>query len=290
MNTFDARKRKTALKVEGARGQARGSIAARALNAIPDWATSLLSPSDDLLFIAEAAELLSEAGIDVSTRAGFEAVLSAARRKQTLAARPAADALASRALGPRRSWVYYLVNGTRIKIGYSVNPRQRCASMGDYIAAVEPGDRMVERRRHRQFDHLRVAGEWFEFAPDLLAHVESLRVAHDIPAHLDARGKPRAKGLPPGQMYATEIAAKFNLNPITVRSWTYRGPLKRTPEGGILVSELVEFLARREGLDPKSRRAGLLLSPNGKACRTVQPAQKPRHADQLAFPLDALGM
>ncbi|WP_353583630.1 GIY-YIG nuclease family protein [Mycobacterium sp. 360MFTsu5.1] len=41
----------------------------------------------------------------------------------------------------------------------------------------EHGNRTIELQRHKQFAHLRVSGEWFELATDLVRHVNTLAVA-----------------------------------------------------------------------------------------------------------------
>jgi hypothetical protein len=72
--------------------------------------------------------------------------------------------------------VYYIAFGDRIKIGTSVNLRKRLQELPfDKVLAIEPGGISVEHRRHEQFAHTRVRGEWFEHSPQLLAHIESLQ-------------------------------------------------------------------------------------------------------------------
>lgn len=85
--------------------------------------------------------------------------------------------------------VYYLRLGERVKIGTSGNPRQRLAAIPhDELLAFERGDRMLERRRHAQFDHDRLGtSEWFAASADILAHVDELRQGVDDPWHRYAR-------------------------------------------------------------------------------------------------------
>jgi hypothetical protein len=75
---------------------------------------------------------------------------------------------------PRVDVVYYLRFGDRIKIGTSVNPRQRFAAIWhDEVLAFERGDRVLERRRHEQFASERFdRTEWFTASDDLLAHID----------------------------------------------------------------------------------------------------------------------
>lgn len=66
--------------------------------------------------------------------------------------------------------------GDRIKIGTTTNLlKRREAIPHDEVLATEPGDRSVEGKRHTQFRHLRVKGEWFRIAPELLAHIERIK-------------------------------------------------------------------------------------------------------------------
>ncbi len=88
---------------------------------------------------------------------------------------------------PRIDVVYYLRFDRRVKIGTSMRPRQRLASIRhDELLAFERGDRTIERERHRQFAALREGGEWFTFSAELEAHTSLLRSAGD-PWSLHAR-------------------------------------------------------------------------------------------------------
>lgn len=76
--------------------------------------------------------------------------------------------------------IYYLRFADRIKIGTTTNLKIRLTAIPhDELLATEPGDVMLERRRHRQFDHLRLKGEWFRADRELLDHIESIRRGAD---------------------------------------------------------------------------------------------------------------
>lgn len=76
--------------------------------------------------------------------------------------------------------VYYLRFGDRIKIGTTRNlPKRLAAVPHDEVLATELGDFQVEGSRHRQFQHLRIKGEWFQPAQDLLDHIEGVRQGAD---------------------------------------------------------------------------------------------------------------
>lgn len=84
--------------------------------------------------------------------------------------------------------VYFIRAGRRVKIGFSGNPESRLNSIRAgvcksprgldtskaRIAALEPGGRDRELELHRQFAHLREAGEWFRGAPELTAYIDQL--------------------------------------------------------------------------------------------------------------------
>lgn len=73
--------------------------------------------------------------------------------------------------------VYYMRLGNRAKIGTSRNLKLRLAAINpEDCMGYEPGTRKLETLRHSQFSHLRVSGEWFMIGPDLVRHVNSLRV------------------------------------------------------------------------------------------------------------------
>ena len=84
---------------------------------------------------------------------------------------------------PRVDVVYYLRFEDRIKIGTTARPRQRLAAIWhDELLAFEPGDRLVERRRHESFAEERYGRtEWFRRSPALDAHVAALSAGVDDP-------------------------------------------------------------------------------------------------------------
>ncbi len=85
------------------------------------------------------------------------------------------------------SLVYYLRRSDgAVKIGMSKRLEQRTDALGKIfgpltLLATEPGARMVETRRHRQFDAYRITDappwhgtEWFRAGRRLMAHVKTL--------------------------------------------------------------------------------------------------------------------
>ncbi|WIE73810.1 GIY-YIG nuclease family protein [Curtobacterium sp. MCJR17_020] len=102
---------------------------------------------------------------------------------------------------PRVDVVYYLRMrddfGDRVKIGTTMNPRQRLAVIPHQdLLAFERGDRSLERRRHAQFAATRFPGtEWFRATPELLAHAAAVGAGVDDPWDLHARWTSEALAL-----------------------------------------------------------------------------------------------
>lgn len=79
--------------------------------------------------------------------------------------------------GDQPGWVYYLVIGQRVKIGYSTDVRRRMANYppGSELLAVEPGSKQLEARRHREFAGSLLDGrEWFRRDAVLQEHIDDV--------------------------------------------------------------------------------------------------------------------
>lgn len=88
---------------------------------------------------------------------------------------------------PRIDVVYYLRFDRRVKIGTSMRPRQRLASIRhDELLAFERGGRALEQQRHREFADIREGGEWFTLTRELGSHIQALQAQGD-PWQLRAR-------------------------------------------------------------------------------------------------------
>lgn len=77
----------------------------------------------------------------------------------------------------REGFVYYLRVGERIKVGYSVDVKRRMRAYppGSELLAVEPGDKKLEHKRHRQFAASLVDGrEWFSPTADLMELIDEI--------------------------------------------------------------------------------------------------------------------
>lgn len=81
--------------------------------------------------------------------------------------------------------VYYVRIGDRVKIGYTVNMKQRMVALRvpiDNVLATEPGGRETELQRHAMFKEER-HGRLEEFNPSrrLLAHIDTVKAEHGEP-------------------------------------------------------------------------------------------------------------
>ena len=89
------------------------------------------------------------------------------------------DATPSRSVREaRESVVYYLAMGDLIKIGKTVDLKQRLAhfyARESQLLAIEPGGLQRELERHRQFKACRVERELFSRSDELMAHIEAAR-------------------------------------------------------------------------------------------------------------------
>lgn len=78
----------------------------------------------------------------------------------------------------RQSVVYYVELDGLIKIGSTADMDQRLRHYppSAQLLATEDGDVELERARHKEFNRsLRHRREWFDKAPELMAHIERLR-------------------------------------------------------------------------------------------------------------------
>jgi hypothetical protein len=169
------------------------------------------------------------------------------------------------------SIVYYVRRGGLIKIGTTRRPERRFLElMPDEILAVEPGTYQQERRRHRQFAHLRCAGEYFSAAPELVDHAARLRALHGAPDPSWVTAAPAPRPSPPagspapavpaqtrGDMLLTraEAAEVAGVSVERIRTWERRGHLECAGlnEAGQRVYEAVEVAKVLHKLDGFTR-------------------------------------
>lgn len=142
------------------------------VQALADLAFELDSPSD-----------VDEPAVGIAIRIGRA-------RHQRRAQQVQGDPTPPKRIGGTRDahqgFVYYIRRGAMVKIGTTVNLRQRMSDLRpDEVLAVEPGSYAREAELHRLFQHLRVPGqrEWFYAGREIQDHVERV---------LDQNGPPPA--------------------------------------------------------------------------------------------------
>lgn len=93
---------------------------------------------------------------------------------------PAVHAMEAAIAARDGSSVYFADAGGQIKIGWSKKVGTRIAQLQTgsavpiRLVGTVPGGRGLERRLHDQFAHLRLVGEWFVAAPELLDHIATV--------------------------------------------------------------------------------------------------------------------
>lgn len=146
----------------------------------------------------------------------------------------------------RRSVVYYMRLGDLVKIGWTTNlQRRRDVINPQEVMATEPGGRQVELRRHRQFDDLRVHGEWFQLEPPLTEWIKGLKAASaDEEGDVDER-----------DMISTKDAVKIYKVPYTkLRLWADEGRIcKPERRGRELYWDAAEVEQMRDLLGDRKR-------------------------------------
>lgn len=81
---------------------------------------------------------------------------------------------------PHEPVIYYVLVGSRIKIGTSTNLSNRLSAYppGSELLATEPGGTQVEADRLSEFaEYLDAGREWFQPGPRLRDHIERLKAA-----------------------------------------------------------------------------------------------------------------
>jgi hypothetical protein len=72
-------------------------------------------------------------------------------------------------------FIYFLKQGSLVKIGWSQDPDRRSQQLGGgSVLATMPGYMADERALHDRFDLLRVEGEWFAYTPALARYISAL--------------------------------------------------------------------------------------------------------------------
>lgn len=86
---------------------------------------------------------------------------------------------------------YFVRAGDAIKIGSANDFKSRLRALQTAreapleVLAVVPSSAADEFQTHQRFAHLRLKGEWFKAAPELLSFIEGLKGAPTTAAHID---------------------------------------------------------------------------------------------------------
>ena len=76
-----------------------------------------------------------------------------------------------------KTWVYFIRDGDKVKIGYSGDPRRRMNNIKTHspleLLAVIPGGTEREAKLHKRFSAHRIPGakEWFHFVPEIEQYI-----------------------------------------------------------------------------------------------------------------------
>lgn len=98
-------------------------------------------------------------------------------------------------------WIYYILVGERIKIGYSMDVKRRLKAYppDTPLLAMHPGTKRTEQDMHSKFAGSRAAGrEWFLDAPEIREHIKQVIDQFGEPdraryEHRGQRANPRLK-------------------------------------------------------------------------------------------------
>lgn len=160
--------------------------------------------------VAEAQQLAEELAREVPCEAvtkllaalgqASEAAADHVRVIQRMAPLAAIGAQQAASRTPPPKFVYYAQLGGYIKIGSSHDPPTRVKQIHNQgmwwpadlprvpprLVVTEPGSRLLELERHRQFAEFRVVGEWFRINVPLLTHMAAIREKRSASSVSDA--------------------------------------------------------------------------------------------------------
>jgi hypothetical protein len=150
-------------------------------NPIIDYLADNYMGNAGMAVVAPKLNRMLDMGIDVTPQM-VDFMFDEARNDwvtKNLTAR--AEMRAKRAEGKKgTSYVYFLQNGDRIKIGFSRNPQARAQALSlresNILGVIEAGQRF-ERILHDNWAHIRIDNtEWFHATPELLSFIKSSAV------------------------------------------------------------------------------------------------------------------
>lgn len=149
----------------------------------------------------------------------------------------------------RTGFVYWILAGEFVKIGFSQKPYARIADLQTAnghqlrLLLTVPGTHADEQAAHAKFNRKRVAGEWFTFDDEM--RVEAIRLG----AKLDA---------PTGLLTLAEAAKALRHSESWLRRAARAGVVRAYRVGGAVMFKVDELEAYVDGgrLKPKQKRYG----------------------------------
>lgn len=112
-----------------------------------------------------------------------------------------------RRLSDAWGYTYFVRRGDAIKIGHSAIPKQRINTLQVAfpepleVLAVIPNTIITEYAAHQKFAHLRMSGEWFRAAPDLIEFISKAKAE----AKLAAKAHPPIRFVPKADPVITNL-------------------------------------------------------------------------------------
>lgn len=97
----------------------------------------------------------------------------------------------------RKAVVYYLRVGDLVKVGYSFTLEQRLRQYppDTEVLAIEPGDEVLEKRRHHDLRNSRARGrEWYHPTEEVELHIARIVEQHGPPVVIKERSSRRRSG------------------------------------------------------------------------------------------------
>ncbi|MGW2223824.1 GIY-YIG nuclease family protein [Streptomyces formicae] len=155
--------------------------------------------------------------------------------------------------GVHDSVVYFVVNGGRVKIGFTTNLKSRLGSLAlraDSVLLVLAGGPDLERALHAQFSAYRDSGtEWFEMSPEIFRFVSN-RASRPV----GRTRKPVERGTGAGSRRRIPTAAPAHIN--AARQWLSEDP-------DLTGVEIARRLRASDSYGRRVRRAALGTGPAG---------------------------
>ncbi|MGW1121085.1 GIY-YIG nuclease family protein [Streptomyces tanashiensis] len=176
--------------------------------------------------------------------------------------------------------VYFLRNGTRVKIGTSQNLRRRVTSLSlrrDDVIRVEHGDQQYERSLHRRFHDLRTGDtEWFELRDTLATYLGEPSTEPAEPSTEPEAQTPEPPQSGTALVLASSLATAPEPQAQPTNAFGFSAHLTaQSAQRAEAVEKVAELLAQDPGLTSGQVVEALSVSP-ATAKRYLREARAPR--------------